>query len=63
MTYADDVVFKKMMEEKGLINALVDNYNNWSGRTGIEFLLISTINIEAFWKIGIPLSMVMISFS
>jgi hypothetical protein len=54
----DDGIFLHALEGRSVGEFLVARYRDWSGRTLLEGLLVSTIGLPAAWKLGIPLALV-----
>lgn len=59
----DDHVFLSVFNSGKVMDFIYNNYHIWSGRTAIELLMVSTIGYSLFWKLGIPLSIVLIAYS
>lgn len=59
----DDHVFLSVFNSGRVMGFIYDNYHIWSGRTAIELLMVSTIGYSLFWKLGIPLSIVLLAYS
>lgn len=59
----DDHVFLSVFKNGTVLDFINNNYHTWSGRTAIEFLMVSTIGYSLFWKLGIPLSIVLLAYS
>ncbi|QGY29756.1 DUF6056 family protein [Pantoea cypripedii] len=62
MTYADDVTFSHALDHVNLFDYLINRYKTWSGRVIIEAIMVSTITINAFWKIMIPVCFILSSY-
>lgn len=61
--FADDLFFSHVLENTTLHDFLIENYNTWSGRFTLNALMVGTINHHNVWKIGIPLSVVILCAS
>lgn len=59
----DDHVFLSVFNSGRVMDFIYNNYHIWSGRTAIELLMVSTIGYSLFWKLGIPLSIVLLAYS
>lgn len=58
----DDKMFAHILDGKTLFPLLQHRYHEWSGRITIEALLIKTINISWFWRLGIVSSIMLLSY-
>lgn len=61
--YADDLYFLTVYREGNIIDLLSKRYMVWSGRLSVEFLMMHTIGLDAFWRLGIPLTVLIGCFS
>lgn len=59
----DDQYFKHALDNRSFFEFLSFRYLNWSGRYAIEALLLLTIPYSWFWKLMIPLCILLCSFS
>lgn len=55
MTVADDAYYVTVLDHQSLWQFSVNRYHQWSGRTLLEAIMVSTIRYPLFWKIAIPL--------
>ncbi|MCX7557686.1 DUF6056 family protein [Xanthomonadaceae bacterium JHOS43] len=55
---ADDVWFQQALEHRSLGEFLWVRYQQWSGRTLIDALMVSTIGYPLVWRLAIPASLV-----
>ncbi|KAB2725359.1 DUF6056 family protein [Brucella anthropi] len=62
MPYADDVTFSHALDNVKIVDYLIHRYKMWSGRVVIEAIMVSTITIHAFWKIMIPVCLILSSY-
>lgn len=60
---ADDQFFLKIFNSDKLLESVTGRYFSWTGRFPLELLMTTTIGISAFWKVGIPSSVVLLCFS
>ncbi|MGL3999863.1 hypothetical protein ACR3LR_08590 [Pantoea eucalypti] len=61
--FADDLVFTHALDRTSLYDFMAGSYTGWSGRITLNGLMVGTINYHAVWKIGIPLSIVILCSS
>lgn len=61
--FADDLVFSHALDSSTLYNFLTGSYQSWSGRATLNALMVGTINHHIIWKVGIPLCVLVLSFS
>ncbi len=61
--YADDLYFLTVFNQGGIIDLLSKRYMIWSGRLSIEFVMMHTIGFNLFWRLGIPLAVLISCFS
>ncbi|MBJ7550359.1 hypothetical protein [Marinomonas ostreistagni] len=63
--WGDDATFLAIANQTNfnILDWLYNRYFEWSGRVTIEFLMLGTINYPAFWKILIPLTMLLMATS
>lgn len=62
-TSNDDHVFLSVFNSGAIVEFLANNYNTWSGRSAIELFMVSTIGYHLVWKLGIPLSIVVLAYA
>lgn len=60
--WGDDQYFQALTDSGSIFEQVWSRYHNWSGRLGIELLLGYTIAWSLFWKLAIPLSIVLLIF-
>lgn len=58
--FSDDQYFINIFSSNHIIQSLVERYFTWTGRFPIELLMTTTISFKAFWKIGIPLAVIVL---
>ncbi|MDO6405282.1 DUF6056 family protein [Pantoea phytobeneficialis] len=61
--FSDDQYFISIFNSNHIIQILVERYFTWTGRFPIELLMTTTISFKAFWKIGVPLAVIVLCFS
>ncbi|ORM55989.1 hypothetical protein HA41_00730 [Pantoea conspicua] len=61
--FADDLVFSHALDNTSLYDFMVGSYAGWSGRFTLNALMVGTINYHAVWKVGIPLSIILLCSS
>lgn len=61
--FADDLIFSHTLDNTSLYSYIISSYNTWSGRVTINALMVGTINHHNVWKIGIPVSIIIICLS
>jgi hypothetical protein len=61
--YDDDQVFLSIFKSGNIIDLLVNRFDTWSGRFAIELVMTTTIGYTLFWKIGVPLSIIVVCHS
>ena len=61
--YADDRFFLSAFQQGDVVEFLKKRYMTWSGRLSIELLIVYTIGYSAFWKIGVPLAIIIGCYS
>lgn len=61
--FADDLIFSHSLDSLSLYEFITESYQSWSGRATLNALMVSTINYHIFWKVGIPLCVVVLCFS
>jgi len=61
--FADDMVFSHALDNISLHDYMMKRYIIWSGRFTLDALMVGTINTHAVWKLGIPLSLLLLSTS
>lgn len=59
----DDQYFLRIYKEGSIFNHLLQRYYGWSGRVFLEAFLIFTIGYDWLWKILMPFSVFILSFS
>lgn len=62
-TSGDDLLFLNKSNSIDVFSYVTSRYMTWSGRFTPELLMFSTISISWIWKLGVPLSVLLISFS
>lgn len=60
--WGDDQYFQVLNESGSIFEQVWSRYHQWSGRLGIELLLAYTIAWSFFWKLTIPLSIILIIY-
>jgi hypothetical protein len=61
--FADDLIFSHTLDNTSLYSYLISSYSTWSGRVTINALMVGTINHHNVWKIGIPVSVMILCLS
>lgn len=63
--WGDDATFLAIANQTNfnILDWLYNRYFEWSGRVTIDFIMLGTINYSAFWKILIPLAMLLMATS
>lgn len=61
--FADDLVFSHALDNISLHDYMMKRYIIWSGRFTLDALMVGTINIHSVWRLGIPLSLLLLSAS
>ncbi|WP_215846310.1 hypothetical protein [Candidatus Pantoea bituminis] len=59
----DDQYFKHALDNKSFFEFFSFRYLKWSGRYAIEALLLLTINYDWFWKLMIPMCILLCAYS
>lgn len=59
----DDQYFLHLLTTGDSWSILKDRYLTWSGRVGVEYVLLETISHPVFWKITIPASIMIACYS
>lgn len=59
----DDISFYHALDKRSLIEFIYIRYTEWSGRVLLEAIMVSTIKIKLFWKLAIPLSLLLLCYS
>ena len=59
----DDFYFSHVLDSSNLIDFLGHRYQEWSGRTAIEMIMVTTISHSLIWKAAIPISIVLMAYS
>lgn len=59
----DDHYFSVITEKSNIIDLLISRYHVWTGRIPLEAIMLCTINYSLFWKIAVPLSLLLLSIS
>lgn len=55
MKIADDAYYVTVLDHQSLWQFSVNRYHQWSGRTLLEAIMVSTIRYPLFWKVAVPL--------
>ena len=63
LEYGDDHKFSNALNNRSLLEYLSIRYHTWTGRIPVEALVSLTIVNTAYWKIAIPVSFFIISYS
>lgn len=59
----DDQYFIDLLSTNDIWGILKSRYMTWSGRLGVEFVLLKTIQYSYFWMIAIPVSIFVTCYS
>ncbi|WP_395304283.1 DUF6056 family protein [Enterobacter sp. ECC-019] len=59
----DDQYFLNLLSTNNIWEILKSRYLTWSGRIGVEFVLLHTIKYSYFWIIAIPVSIFLTCYS
>lgn len=59
----DDQYFLNLLTTGDISSLLKARYFTWSGRIGVEYILLKTISFPLFWKVAIPLSIMITCYS
>lgn len=59
-SFADDFVFSHALDHLSLHDYILQRYFEWSGRLTIDALMVSTINHQLVWRVGIPVSVALL---
>lgn len=62
MSIADDAYYVTVLDNHSLWEFSSDRYQQWSGRTLLEAIMVSTIRYPLCWKIAIPLCFLALCF-
>lgn len=62
-SFADDLVFSHALDQTSLFDFIIKRYHTWSGRVFLDAIMVSTINYHWVWKLGIPLSLLLLCLS
>lgn len=60
---SDDDYFLRHFNNSSLVDFIIMRYNTWSGRWSIEAITILTIGYDNFWKVLIPVCVLLSSYS
>lgn len=61
--FADDLYFTHALDGWKFSDYVFARYRTWSGRLVLDGLMLSTINIHPVWRVGIPLSVLVLCIS
>lgn len=60
---ADDQYFLSALNNQSLYDYIIHRYMTWSGRATLEAVMVLTIGHEWFWRISIPLTLLLLACS
>ncbi|WP_459869161.1 hypothetical protein [Halomonas shantousis] len=59
---ADDAYYITVLDDRTLWDFIQSRYQEWSGRTLLEAIMVSTIRFPVFWKVAIPASLLFLFY-
>lgn len=60
---ADDQFFLAIFNSGHMFEKVIQRYTTWTGRFPLELLMTATIGFKLFWKLAIPISVVVLCYS